>query len=281
MRRACLLLLALLMATSAAAAPAGAAQAAVNTQYVVLSSVSVSMIDVEGPFQSDQHCFHSGATSQTMTPAGGPSQLGTGAPEVDYHWNRGPFRTPGGTAILFACGDEVSVCFHPATVDVSQAEDSMTITLPVSLYEADWSFLPCHIEDMIDFDVISFVVPVGVGTVCRSSALVLSGSGGWASVLLCGSLTPPNQPLPLARPTLRCDSHDLMFSCDVYITGGTAPITTRWVVRGVAQPAFNDLTSIGGSCTARSSVAVRVTVADALGVSHQVSATVTCAGQGS
>jgi hypothetical protein len=278
MRRALLLPLFVLAAVSAVAGPA---QAAATTPYVVVSGVSVSMIDFEGPLQSDQHCALSGTTSQTMTPAGGPAQLGTGRPEVDYHWNRGPFRTPGGTAILFACGGEVSVCFHPATVDVSQAEDSMTITLPVSLYEADFSFLPCYVEDLIDFDVISFVVPVSAGTVCRPSSVVLSGSGGWASVSLCGSLTPPNQPPPLAVPTLRCDSHSLTFACDVYISGGTAPITTRWVVRGVAKPAFNDLTSINGTCTAGSGISVRVTVADALGVSHQVSTTVTCDVQGS
>jgi hypothetical protein len=281
MRRALLLLLSLLTATAAASVSAGPVQAAANTPYVVMSNVSVSMIDIEGPFQSDQHCFSGGATSQTMTPTGGPAQLGTGTPEVDYHWNRGPFRTPGGTAVLFACGGEVSVCFHPATVDVSQAEDSMTITLPVSLYEADFSFLPCYTEDLIDFDVISFVVPVGVGNVCRPSSLVLSGSGGWASVLLCGSLTSPNQAPPLAVPTVSCESHSLAFVCDVHITGGTAPITTRWVVRGVAKPAFNDLTAINGTCTAGSSIGVRVTVADARGVSHQVSTTVTCQGQGS
>jgi hypothetical protein len=54
-------------------------------------------------------------------PTGGPAQLGTGEPEVDYHWNRGPFRTPGGTAVLFACDDEVSVRFHPATMSTSPA----------------------------------------------------------------------------------------------------------------------------------------------------------------
>jgi len=53
------------------------------------------------------------------------------------------------------------------------------------------------------------------------------------------------------------------------------------VVKGVAKPALNDLTSISGTCTARSSFGVRVAVADALGVSHQVSTTVTCEAQGS
>jgi len=89
MPRALLVLLSLLVSAWAIAVPAGSARAAANTPYVILANVSVNMIDVEGPFQSDQHCFTSGATSQTMTPTGGPAQLGTGTPEVDYHWNRG------------------------------------------------------------------------------------------------------------------------------------------------------------------------------------------------
>ena len=125
------IIIALLLGASAALSSTPAAAA--GERYHVESQISLGIVDDEG-WLEDEHCGLGGRTSQELVQSNGAVQLGTGRPEINYRWNEGPFRDSLGRAIQYFCGDEVSVCFHPARVTID-GSGNMTITLSVKLFE--------------------------------------------------------------------------------------------------------------------------------------------------
>ena len=131
-------------------------------RFRVESAISLGIVDDEGLLE-DEHCGFGGTTSQELVQSSTPVQLGTGKPEIDYFWNRGPFRDRNNNAISFFCGDEVSLCFHPSTAVVS-ANGVMTITMLVSMFEGDGFPRCCRAIRTTSWrgETVSLTVPAGI-----------------------------------------------------------------------------------------------------------------------
>jgi hypothetical protein len=282
MRRFAILVTVLLAASVVlSATPAAAA----GERYSVESQISLGIVDDEGVFE-DEHCGFGGRTSQQLVQSSDAVQLGTGKPEVDYRWNQGPFRDRLGRAVTFFCGDEVSVCFHPARVAVD-VDGTLFITMLVKLFEGDAGPLPCYAYDQIDVRAVNLTVPAGTRRCLGNNVLLGKPSGDRVTIgSFCASATrltgPPPPPPPVAPvlTNLQCDSLTAKFSCDVSFTdsSGTA-VTIRWHINGTHITALNDQASITNrSCTEDTIVSVRVVVANAVGGSAQRTDSVPCLG---
>ena len=72
--------------------------------------------------------------------------------------------------------------------------------------------------------------------------------------------------LPNLRITFfDCDTGAGLIFCSVQYTGGTPPISIRWVVDGVAKPQFNDSSRLRIGCQVGRSFSVGVVVLDSIG----------------
>ncbi len=286
MRRFVIIFAALLAASAAlSATPAAAA----GERYSVESQISLHIVDKENWPWQDQHCGFGGRTSQELVQSGNPAQLGTGTPGVSYHWNRGPFRDSLDRAISYFCGDEVSVCFHPARVTVA-ANGAMTITMQVKLFEGDGdpvlpSPLPCWPADEIDSRSITLNVPAGTRGCLGQNVQLGNPNGDRVSIgSFCASATlagppPPPPPVQPSITYLDCDSLTARFNCDLSFTDTSGTATSiRWHVNGNEIAALNDRTSINRSCAVNTTVTVRAVVSNAGGGSAQRSVSVPCLG---
>jgi hypothetical protein len=280
MRRFVIIVGVLLAASALSAVPAAAA----GERYSVESQISLGIVDDEGLFE-DEHCGFGGRTSQELVQSSTAAQLGTGKPEIDYRWNQGPFRDSLGRAITYFCGDEVSVCFHPARVTVL-AGGGMTITLQVKLFEGDAGPLPCHPADEIAARSVTLTVPRGTRE-CLGDNVQLGKAGGDRVTIgsFCASATqldgppPPPPPVQPVVTNLHCESLTARYSCDLSFTDSTGTtVTVRWHINGTRIAALNDLRSINRSCSVATTVSVRVVVANATGGSVQRTASVPCLG---
>jgi hypothetical protein len=273
-------------ATVTQATPAHADQ----PRFRVESAISLGMHDDENFPDEDERCGFGGTTSQHLRPSDGNAQLGIGKPGVDYHWNRGPFRDRSGNAVLFLCGGEVSVCFHPARATVTSQGD-LTITLSVTFFEGSTTFgqpaVACIPSDLEDSRTIVLEVPSATRR-CLGSNVVLKDNGGdsvtigsfCASVTRDGTAPDPPSPPPTIT-TFHCDSIDASFICDMSHSGGTGSSQVRWYVNGNRESPFDNALSVTRSCTAAEFVQVRVVVVDSTNASAERSLSFLCVGTGS
>jgi hypothetical protein len=283
-RRTAIFTLGLVAASAALVCPPAPASADPPARYRVGSTISLGIVDDEGLLE-DEHCGFGGSTTQELVQSTTPVQLGTGKPEVDYFWNRGPFRDRNGAAISFFCGGEVSLCFHPSTVVVS-ASGGLSITMLVAMFEGDSLVVPCIPSDWVAGRTVTMTVPAGMRG-CLGAPVELKDSGGDKATIgsFCASATridtpappPPNPPVITG---LGCDSIDAQFTCDLTQSGGAPPVTIRWIINGTQRASFDNLDSVSGACVVGAFVSVRVVVTDSTGASDQRSASVRCLGRG-
>jgi hypothetical protein len=265
--------------------------AADGDRYLVESQISLGIVDDEG-WLEDEHCGFGGRTSQELVQSSTAVQLGTGRPEIDYGWNQGPFRESLGRAITYFCGDEVSVCFHPARVAVD-GPGNLTITLLVKLFEGDGDPffvdpLPCYSYDQIDVRAVTLTVPAGTRGCLGANVLLGNPNSDRVTIgSFCASATrltgppPPPPPVPPVVTGLDCDSLTARFSCDVSFTDSTGTaVTIRWRINGTEISELNNRQSINRRCSAGDTVSVRVVVANATGGSAQRTTSLPCMGNG-
>jgi hypothetical protein len=84
-----------------------------------------------------------------------------------------------------------------------------------------------------------------------------------------------------AGPTishLDCESIGQSVFCDTAHAGGVSPIGIAWRCNNSLVSAFNNLTSVSGTCTGTSTVNVKVTVTDANGRSVDRTTSFACGG---
>jgi hypothetical protein len=286
MRRFAIIVVLMLAASVALSSTPAAAD---GERYSVESQISLGIVDDEG-WLEDEHCGFGGRTSQELVQSNVAVQLGTGQPEISYRWNQGPFRDSLGRAITYFCGDEVSVCFHPARVTVS-ANGAMTITMLVKLFEGDGDPflvgpLPCYGPDQIDVRSVTLAVPAGTRGCLGHNVHMGDPNGDRLTIgSFCASATRLTGPLPPPPPvqpvvtSMRCDSLTARFLCNVsYTDSSGTTVTIRWHVNGTQITGFNNRQSINGSCAVGSTVSVRVVVANAAGGSVQRTTSLPCMG---
>jgi hypothetical protein len=286
-RRTATLALCLAAASAALVGPATPASADPPARFRVDSTISVGIVDDEGLLE-DEHCGFGGTTSQELVQSSTPVQLGTGKPEVDYFWNRGPFRNRYGDAVSFFCGGEVSVCFHPSTVAVSPS-GGLSITMLVSMFEGDGlavPVVPCIRADWVAGRTVTLTVPAGTRG-CLGKPVVLNDSGGDQATIgsFCASATRIDTPAPpLPNPPVitgfACDSIDAQFTCDMAHSGGVPPVTIHWFIDASRRASFDGLDSVSGTCVVGTFVSVRVVVSDSTAASDQRTASRRCLDQG-
>jgi hypothetical protein len=245
--------------------------------YEVGSSIRVHLVD-DGGARPDERCVLEGATEQRIvsTASGPPTQLGEGRPQFDYPRHRGPFRDGAGTPVLFACGDTVSVCFHPSTV-VVDLQGQMTVTIEVTLFEGSGLVIPCDPANEVSRQAVD--ISGGTGPHCADPVVLTAPESRSSATVerLCASLRwvrPASAPLAISR--LFCLSYYDQFGCDVTLTGGFGQLAIRWEVDGINEPAFDDQVSVSGRCPAGQVVDVRVSVSDSLAGAAERSARVRC-----
>jgi hypothetical protein len=259
-------------------------------RFRVESAISLGLHDDENFPDEDERCGFGGTTSQHLKPSDGNAQLGAGKPEADYHWNRGPFRNQLGDAILYLCGGEVSLCFHPSRATVSNAGD-LTITLAVTFFEGSTIFgapaLACAPRDLKDSRTVVLSVPGGTRRCLGSNVVLKDNSGDSATIgSFCASSTrdgtaPDPPPPPPTVAAFHCDSLEASFTCDVSHSGGTGAIQVQWFVNGRRVSAFDDALSVTRSCTLDATVQVRVVVVDSTNASAERSLSFRCIEAGS
>jgi hypothetical protein len=248
-----------------------------SSRYHVASWIAVHLIDGGGA-RPGQHCVLQGSTSQTVdvTATGTPTQLGAGRPRFDYPRNRGPFRDPAGTPVLFACGDTVSVCFHPSTV-VVDLWGEMTATVDVALFEGSGLVAACDPANEVGRRTVSLSA-VGRGHPCAAPVMLTAPRGSSVTIeSFCMSLRwVSGGPDTMDISGLDCFSFGGRFSCAVMLTGAAAPLAIRWRVDGTDVPAFDDQPSVTGRCPASMVRRVEVVVLDALSNVARTLARVQC-----
>jgi hypothetical protein len=166
--------------------------------YRVDSEIMVSIFDTR-PTPPHHRCPRWGWTTQeVLTTLGGPgTQLGTGRPHFDYPRHRGPFRDPV-RPVLFTCGDELSVCFHPSTVSVNPG-GWLVVTIEVTFYKGSGLVMPCDPANLAASRVVTIFTDEG--EVCLED-VTLTATGGDSVTIerFCASATYLRPVLAGSRP---------------------------------------------------------------------------------